>query len=246
MAARLHDDITDERVDPSGAAWADHAARYRYVASQLGLAPTVLDVGTGTGHGQTVMPGFVVGVDMSLTALTAARDRSDCPQAAADALALPFRDARFTAVTCFEVIEHVPDPDVLVAELARVTDADGRVFVSTPHARMEDLFARACGRERWEYHINPLTPWQLYRTLRRHFGHVVVMGQSKKIGAAKLLIKSLDVAGLRFRVRRNGAPLSESVTREVDVEAGHNGFVFSRGAALGADQLFAVASRPKR
>jgi 2-polyprenyl-3-methyl-5-hydroxy-6-metoxy-1,4-benzoquinol methylase len=46
---------------------------------------------------------------------------------------LPFADHSFDVVLCTEVLEHVPDPAVVVAELARVTKPGGRVIVSIPN-----------------------------------------------------------------------------------------------------------------
>ena len=45
---------------------------------------------------------------------------------------MPFDDGTFDAVLCFETLEHVPNPEQLLEELARVTARDGRVFISIP------------------------------------------------------------------------------------------------------------------
>ena len=48
------------------------------------------------------------------------------------ALALPFRDACFDVVAAFDVVEHVPDEDGILAELARVLRPGGRLLISVP------------------------------------------------------------------------------------------------------------------
>jgi SAM-dependent methyltransferase len=55
------------------------------------------------------------------------------PAVLADGQALPFVDASFDAVIATEVIEHVRYPYRLLAEIRRVTRADGRVLLSTPN-----------------------------------------------------------------------------------------------------------------
>ena len=51
------------------------------------------------------------------------------PKVAADALALPFADAAFDAVTISFGLRNVADPDAALAELARVTRPGGRLVV---------------------------------------------------------------------------------------------------------------------
>lgn len=50
----------------------------------------------------------------------------------ANALDLPFGDATFDAVTAFDVVEHFPDEDELVAELLRVTKPGALLLISVP------------------------------------------------------------------------------------------------------------------
>lgn len=47
------------------------------------------------------------------------------------ASATPFAPARFDAVLCSQVLEHVPDPMVTLKEIARVLKPGGRVLLST-------------------------------------------------------------------------------------------------------------------
>lgn len=50
----------------------------------------------------------------------------------ADLLALPFPDASFDAVMASEVLEHIPDDERALAEVARVVRPGGRVAVTVP------------------------------------------------------------------------------------------------------------------
>ncbi len=46
---------------------------------------------------------------------------------------LPFQDASFDCCLCTEVLEHIPDDNAAVAELARCIRSGGRLLVTVPH-----------------------------------------------------------------------------------------------------------------
>jgi len=49
-----------------------------------------------------------------------------------DALRLPFADGTFDRVICSEVLEHIPDDEAAMAELARVLSDDGTMAITVP------------------------------------------------------------------------------------------------------------------
>jgi SAM-dependent methyltransferase len=71
----------------------------------------------------------VWGVDLSDAGPRVARTRYGLPVAAAQATALPFADGAFDLVYSTEVIEHVLDPEAMLAEMQRV--ARRHVLVTT-------------------------------------------------------------------------------------------------------------------
>lgn len=112
-----------------GAHWLDAALRGRQ-----GLA--ALDVGCGTG--QTALRlacrpeiGSVVGLDPSREALAHARQRHAFPLVRGSALDLPFDDSKFDVVTCFDVLQHLPQGGDRRAagELRRVLNPGGVALV---------------------------------------------------------------------------------------------------------------------
>ena len=66
----------------------------------------------------------------------------------ADLLSLPFPDASFDVVMASEVLEHIPDDDLAMAEIARVVRPGGRVAVTVPRWWPE----RVCWALSREYH----------------------------------------------------------------------------------------------
>jgi demethylmenaquinone methyltransferase / 2-methoxy-6-polyprenyl-1,4-benzoquinol methylase len=107
----------------------------RATRTALSLQPgeRVLDVGAGTGVSTeelTLAGAYAVGSDISLGMLRAGRDRRPfVPLLAGDALALPFADDTFDAVTISFALRNVTDPDAALRELARVTRPGGRLVV---------------------------------------------------------------------------------------------------------------------
>ena len=125
--------ITGERVttDAGGfnPSFQRHRAEYRLCATLLGPG-RVLDLGCGTGHSyEELAPRETVGVDIEPAAL-AGQDRETH---AADMRALPFEADAFDSLLSIQSIEHVPDPDRLLAEAARVLRPGGRAIFVTPN-----------------------------------------------------------------------------------------------------------------
>lgn len=102
-------------------------------------ALAVLDVGCGDGTMAERVSGTrpnarVVGLDWSATALASARRRGVVGvRASVDDAGLPFRSGAFDVVVFSEVIEHLVDPDLALAEVRRVLVSGGTLLLSTPN-----------------------------------------------------------------------------------------------------------------
>ena len=99
---------------------------------------SLLDIGCGEGvltsrWAQRLGERRVVGIDLEdpkLQAEWATRQRSNLEYRVMRAENLPFSDDEFDVATAIEVLEHVPDPEHTVAEMARV--AESHLLVSVP------------------------------------------------------------------------------------------------------------------
>jgi demethylmenaquinone methyltransferase/2-methoxy-6-polyprenyl-1,4-benzoquinol methylase len=110
-------------------------------ATRAAVAPRpserVLDLAAGTAASTVELThtgAWCVAADFSLGMLRAGRRRK-VPLVGADALALPFADGAFDAVTISFGLRNVTDPDAALTEMARVTRPGGRLVVcefSTP------------------------------------------------------------------------------------------------------------------
>jgi 2-polyprenyl-3-methyl-5-hydroxy-6-metoxy-1,4-benzoquinol methylase len=144
---------------------------------------SLLDVGCGEGvlvhkWAQVLDERRVVGVDLeepSIQAEWAKRSAPNLEYRMVKPGPLPFGDDEFDVVTAIEVLEHVPDPEQTVAEMARV--ANGHLLVSVPR---EPLW-RALNMARGAYlrdlgntpgHVNHWSKRSFVQLLSRH-GEVV-------------------------------------------------------------------------
>ncbi|MDQ3716551.1 MAG: demethylmenaquinone methyltransferase [Actinomycetota bacterium] len=121
-----------------------------------GTGDKVLDVAAGTAVSTvplTACGAFAVASDFSVGMLNAGASR-DVPKVAADALALPFADESFDAVTISFGLRNVSDVDAALAELARVTRRGGRLVVCEFSRPVWSWFDRIYR----EYLLRPL-PW---------------------------------------------------------------------------------------
>jgi demethylmenaquinone methyltransferase/2-methoxy-6-polyprenyl-1,4-benzoquinol methylase len=135
----------------------------RVVAAAVAAGPgeRVLDLAAGTGTSSrtfTTAGAYCVACDFSLGMLqvgarkAASGRRPEGPAtgpvrfAAGDALALPFRDGAFDAVTISFGLRNVADPDAALAEMLRVTRPGGRLviceFGHLPAARLDAWYGR--------------------------------------------------------------------------------------------------------
>lgn len=102
-------------------------------ALELRPGERVLDVAAGTGASTEELArtgAYAVGTDLSLGMLAAGkRSRPALSLLAGDALALPFPDATFDAVTISFGLRNVHEPRAALVELRRVTRPGGRLVV---------------------------------------------------------------------------------------------------------------------
>ena len=116
----------------------ERAAALRDRVQQL-LAPfsgteRALDSGCGAGalaFALAPFVGSVVGVDLSeeLVAAGRALAPANCELVVGDAAHLPFPYGSFDVAGCMRVLHHARRPELVVAELARVTRPGGRILV---------------------------------------------------------------------------------------------------------------------
>lgn len=131
--------------------------RLDWIESVLPLAgKKVIDVGCGGGllsEGMAARGAIVTGIDLSEKPLGVARLHLfesglnvDYQLISAEAMAAA-HPGEFDAVTCLEMLEHVPDPASIVAACARLVKPGGQVFFSTLNRNPKSYLFAVVGAE---------------------------------------------------------------------------------------------------
>ncbi len=205
--------------------------RYKQsLLEHLAVTPgaTVLDVGCGTGQDALDLvvaigpSGHVVGIDSSETMLQAARTRATQAQVSvefvhADAIQLPFADATFDGCQASRVLGHVLTPELVVAEMVRVTRPGARIVLADGDLDLiaVDIADRPLARKVIHAACDQVTQGWMGRQLRR-------LLQAAGMSAIRVegRLMPLDYAsfqsafrGLLLHAQADGSLIEEELTR---------------------------------
>lgn len=99
----------------------------------------ILDIGCGCGVQLRALelssPGLLIGMDLNRNALLYAKGKyiRNTEFLIADAERLPFREKTVDRIICAEIIEHLHEPEQMIAESERVLKSTGKIVISTPN-----------------------------------------------------------------------------------------------------------------
>jgi len=131
--------------------------RLNWIDQTMGLnGKKVIDIGCGGGilsESMATKGAQVTGIDLSDKALSVARLhlletglKVDYQHIAAESMAAE-HPAAFDAVTCLEMLEHVPDPQQTIAACAQLVKPGGDVFLSTLNRNPKSYLFAIIGAE---------------------------------------------------------------------------------------------------
>jgi len=174
------------------------APELKIAFSELGLAPgaKVLDVGCGVGFATRMLSGLlgreahVVGLDLSLPHLQAARDFKAIGLVQADAARLCFRDASFDLIWSCNTINHVAEPVAALTAMRAALRPEGRVVLAQSGLLPEMFFA-------WDAPLDDAVRSACHQYYRQRYGLTL-----EDTGSVRGLVGLIKRAGLRLgRVR---------------------------------------------
>jgi SAM-dependent methyltransferase len=174
-----------------------------------------LDVGTGAGALALALAPIVrdvVGVDRVPELLALARERSaglaNVEFLEADATHLPFEDGSFDLAGTLRTLHHVPRPELVVAELVRVTRVGGRLLVIDQLGPADPLVALAV--DRFERARDPGHARLLPEIDLRHLfeANELVLVRSQRERERRELGAYLDLAGCEGDARERALELA--------------------------------------
>lgn len=177
----LHMDMTRETGERSDA----HIARYQWAATFVRPGDTVLDAACGLGYGSYLiqcgtMAAKTLGIDGSDYAIQYAQSSfaSHVPALSFSLGMLPealkdIADNSVDLVISFETLEHVPEPQALLAEFHRVLTPGGRIIVSVPNDWSDES-----GEDPNPFHLHVYTLDKLGDELKEHYDFEQLVVQS--------------------------------------------------------------------
>jgi 2-polyprenyl-3-methyl-5-hydroxy-6-metoxy-1,4-benzoquinol methylase len=153
----------------------------------------VMEVGVGGGHVLRMFrEAHLTATDVSGVYLDTARRNLvgyDVRFLKGELHELPLEVASFDRIVCTEVLEHVVDPDAMVARIAELLKPNGVAVLTVPNdpliLRIKDLVRRSPlggklrDRVNWggdEFHLHQWTPDAFKRFLEQHFRVVQYRG----------------------------------------------------------------------
>ena len=198
---------------------AEHLAHYRLVIPYL--HGRVLDAGSSEGFGVDMMRRADLdawGIDLSSEVVEKTRLRYGPYFQTGSITHMPFEDDSFDAVTCMEVIEHVPEADAIRAlnEISRVLRPRGQLVLSTPNVLI------SLGAEVNDYHFREYTSVEMAALLHdAGFADVNMFGlvcSNKAIqgmthsGVARAWVKFKHLIGLNRPIGNLGHIMEKVLT----------------------------------
>jgi SAM-dependent methyltransferase len=234
----------------SGTEHARHAARLEVCREMLSDASitdsTVLDVGGGDGYaaGLTLpRTSRYVCLDRFPSAPTAAvrATASYAAAVAADGVELPVRSKSAGLVLCFEMLEHMHDPDAVVNEITRALEPDGVALIAVPvDSRLWRALLRLVQRTKRRLG-RPAKPREHVQIFTRRDVRALLEREGLRVERVRACAFSVPFVGVSD-VRRSRGSRFERVLSRVPVD--NFGFVSgSRILAIGRQHLVVLARR---
>jgi len=180
-----------------------HLVVYEWIAQRT-HGRRVVDLACGEGYGSAVLgrtAASVVGVDANPEAFEHARLKytSDTVRFERDMIETWRGDV--DCVVFLQTIEHVQDPDAVLARLRDLVGPDGVVYVSTPNV----LTLAPKGEERSgnPWHVREYKPDEYRALCARHFAHVDLLGlfHARKLRLHQLAIERAGWDAIHQRLR---------------------------------------------
>jgi len=187
------------------------APELRSLFTELGLAPgaAVLDVGCGVGIATRMLAELlgkearVVGIDLSLPHLHAARPASDISLLQADASKLCFKDRTFDLIWSCNTVNHLADPVRALRDMRGALRPGGRVVLAQSGFLPEMFFA-------WDAPLDDAVRAACHQYYRERYG-LTLDDTARLRGLVGLLQRAnLRVGRVRTVVIERTQPLGEA------------------------------------
>ena len=182
----------------------DHVRPYKPVPNVIPYVPEgrTLDIGTGNGENLLRLKSIgwqCQGVEFNAKAVEICR-KNGLDVFHGDLASAAYESNSFDFVTAHHLLEHVPDPHSLLAEIARITKPGGRVLIRTPNS---SSLGRSLFGEYWFANDIPrhIMLYNRDNLNRLATGHGLLMESVNIPAKPKILLRSLD-----YKINNTGTP----------------------------------------
>jgi 2-polyprenyl-3-methyl-5-hydroxy-6-metoxy-1,4-benzoquinol methylase len=214
-----------------------HLVVYEWIGARV-HGRRVVDLACGEGYGSAVLARTaqsVVGVDANPEAFEHARLKYTGANLRFERTMIELWRGDVDCVVFLQTIEHVQDPDAVLAAIREQIGPDGVAYVSTPNVLT--LAPKGEARSGNPWHVREYRPEEYLELCTRHFGSVDLLGlfHARKLRAHQWAIEHAgwDSVHAALRITK---PFYAWFTPAISVRD----FAFRRGDLAGALDLLAV------
>ncbi len=167
-----------------------HLVVYEWIANRV-HGRRVVDLASGEGYGAAVLArtaASVVGVDANPEAFEHAVAKY--PQVTFERNMVELWQGDVDCVVFLQTIEHIQDPDAMLAHVRDLVAPDGVAYVSTPNVLT--LAPKGAERSGNPWHVREYKPPEYRALCERHFGRVDLLGlfHARKLRAHELALQA--------------------------------------------------------
>ena len=179
-----------------------HLVVYEWIAQRT-HGRRVVDLACGEGYGSAVLAttaASVIGVDANPEAFEHARAKY--PQVTFERNMIELWQGDVDCVVFLQTIEHIQDPDAMLAHVRELIEPGGVAYVSTPNVLT--LAPKGAERSGNPWHVREYKPDEYRALCERHFGQVDLLGlfHARKLRVHEVAIERFGWdqlhKGLRF------------------------------------------------
>lgn len=120
----------------------EHLGRYFYARDNIDKNSKVLDIACCVGYGTKIISDYckkITGIDANKTYIDMAKEKYNNSNIEYIVQDIDYEniDGTFDYIICFETIEHVRFPNLLLQKLYNALDENGKIFLSVPNSKYE-------------------------------------------------------------------------------------------------------------
>lgn len=159
----------------------EHLGRYFYARDNIDKNSKVLDIACCIGYGTKIISNYckqITGIDVNKKYIDIAKQKYNNSNIEYIVQDIDYENivGTFDYIICFETMEHVRYPNLLLQKLYHALNENGKIFLSVPNSKYEVI---EDGKNKDIYHIHTFEYDELFKLFKKNNLKVQkVLGQS--------------------------------------------------------------------